>query len=44
MQEIERYEEFRKYYEDAEKREQGYIVTIQRLMQRIKDLEMMKNE
>lgn len=35
----ERYEELRKYFENAEIREQGYIVKIQVLMQRIKELE-----
>ncbi len=35
----EKYEEIRKYFESAEEREQKYIVTIQKLMQKIKDLE-----
>lgn len=32
MSEAEKYEEFRKYYERAEEREQMYIVQIQKLM------------
>lgn len=35
----ERYEELRKYFESAEEREQKYIVTIQKLMQKVKELE-----
>lgn len=38
----EKYEELRKYFENSEQREQGYIVTIQRLMQQIKDLKASK--
>lgn len=44
MNEDEKYEEFRKYYEKAEEREQRYIVEIQRLMLDKKKLERSCNE
>ena len=39
MSEAEKYEELRKYFESAEEREQGYIVTITKQQMKIKALE-----
>ena len=35
----EKYEELRKYFEEAEEREQGYIVVITKLQMKVKELE-----
>lgn len=39
MSEAEKYEEFRRYFERGEEREQQYIVTITKQSMRIKELE-----
>lgn len=36
---MDKYEEFRKYFEKSEDREQGYIVVITKLQLKVKELE-----